>query len=130
MARAAANPALMFGAETMGYSDTALFHSRVQIAAAASPQSSGKNPDCILVVLDGPRGALDPAFNAHCEVVKFWASAWWEKWVNYDLLNCALTLAYNKLTERRASPWSVVSGPATAPFRFSLAHWLGTQDSS
>ena len=114
MARAAATPAITYGVECMGVSNTQLFASRVQVAAAASPQAAGKNPDCILAVLDGGSGTLDPAFDAHCQVIRHWAEAWWTGWVDPELLKCAMVLGRAKLAKYSSSSWHTVAGPATA----------------
>ena len=54
MVRAAGPPAILYGCEVMGVSDTSLHHMRTKVTAAAAPQAGGKAPDMVLYVLDGP----------------------------------------------------------------------------
>ena len=71
MVRAAGPPAVMYGCETNGVSDTALAHARATIVAAAAPQAGGKNPDLTLLILDGIDGTLDLAFDGHIGPIKY-----------------------------------------------------------
>ena len=48
MVRAAGIPAIMYGCETIGLSDSALSVVRASVARAAAPQAWGKNPDATL----------------------------------------------------------------------------------
>jgi hypothetical protein len=77
MVRAAGTPALLYGVEVVGLSDTALATTRSRVACAAAPQAGGKNPDLTLYALDGSTGTLDPAFDSHILPIKYWAMAWW-----------------------------------------------------
>ena len=68
MARTAAVPAVMYGCETFGVSDSCLHNARVKVAMVASPAAAGRNPVLTLLALDGSSGTLDPAFEARFEV--------------------------------------------------------------
>ena len=48
MVRAAGTPAILYGVEVVGLSNTALQTTRSRVAAAAAPQAGGKNPDLTL----------------------------------------------------------------------------------
>jgi len=80
MVRTAGTPAVMYGCEIMGLSDSALYLARCKIAAAAASIAGGKNPELVLHTLDGPAGTMDPAFEAHSAPVLFWAMAVWCQW--------------------------------------------------
>ena len=114
MVRAAGTPALMYGVEVSGLSDTALQVARSRVAAAAAaPQAGGKNPELTLCALDGSSGTLDPAFDCHLLPLKYWALACWEGWHTPELLQKSLDAAKLKLAGC-SSPWRVVTGPVTA----------------
>ena len=113
MVRAAGVPALLFGVEVVGLSNTALQTTRARVAAAAAPQAGGKNPDLTLYALDGSSGTLDPAFDCHVMPLKHWALAWWEGWVPSRALEDAFRAAKLRLSESD-SPWRRVTGPTAA----------------
>ena len=100
MVRAAGPPAILYGCEIMGVCDSVLNIIRSRVARAASPQAGGKSPDLVLFTLDGTCGTLDPAFMAHCEPLKMWATAWWEGWFAPDMLNEAFAEASLKTGTR------------------------------
>ena len=114
MVRAAGSPAMLYGVEVVGLSDTALQTTRSRTAAAAAPQAGGKNPDLTLYALDGSSGSLDPAFDSHLMPLKHWALAWWEAWFEPEELNEAFQVAGLKLASAVGSPWRMVAGPTTA----------------
>ena len=91
MVRSIGPPAILYGCETMGVSDSALSTTRSKVAVAAAPHAGGKNPDLTLLVLDGSSGTLDPAFDAHIGPVKYWALAWWESWFDSSWLSEAFS---------------------------------------
>ena len=114
MVRAAGPPAMLYGCEVMGLSDTALHAARVKVAAAAAPQAGGKNPELVLYVLDGAHGTLDPAFEAHTNPLKYWALAWWQRWFSAEQMQRAYEEGAAKVSASKGSWWSVVAGPTTA----------------
>ena len=75
MVRTAGVPAVMYGCETFGVSDSCLEDARSKIANAAAPSAGGKNPDLVLLGIGGDGGTLDPAFDAHGMPVNHWAVA-------------------------------------------------------
>jgi hypothetical protein len=123
MVRAAGTPAILYGIETIGISDTALQTTRSRVAAAAAPQAGGKNPDLTLYALDGSSGTLDPAFDCHVQPLRHWALAWWEEWFTPHVLAAAFQAAKRKLAIE-GSPWSRVTGPICS-YCLHETHWLG-----
>jgi hypothetical protein len=114
MVRTAGVPAITYGCDTVGISDTALNGARSKIAAAASPSAAGKNPVLVLLALDGSTGTLDPAFDAHVAPAKQWATAVWENWQPRPQLAEAFAAAALKLENATSSQWHLVTGPCTA----------------
>ena len=114
MARTAAVPAVMYGCETFGVSDSCLHNARVKIAMAASPAAAGRNPVLTLLAVDGSSGTLDPAFEAHAAVIRHWALAVWDRWFDKQHLQDTLNHARHKLAHAKGSWWSATSGPTTA----------------
>jgi len=114
MVRSAGPPAILYGCETMGVSDTALHAVRTKVASAAAPQAGGKNPDLTLLALDGSEGTLDPAFDAHGSPLKHWAVAVWDTWFSDDQLATAFAEAARKLEGAKGSWWNVAAGPTIA----------------
>ena len=114
MVRAAGPPAILYGCETLGVSDSALQVTRSRVAAAAAPQAGGKNPDATLYALDGASGTLDPAFLAHASPIVHWAMAWWEGWFRQADLTLAFRIAVRKIGSCKSSAWSRVTGPVGA----------------
>ena len=110
MVRASGPPAILYGCEVMGVSDTALHTARVKVAAAAAPEGGGKSPDLVLYARDGQDGTLDPAFEAHTAPLKLWALACWYGWFANTDLQSAVDEAAAKLATARGSWWSVVTG--------------------
>ena len=68
-------PATLYTVDCFGISDSALHNTRDTIAAGASTETAGKNPDLVLYAIDGAHGTLDPAFDAHAIPIKMWAQA-------------------------------------------------------
>ncbi len=114
MIRAAGPPAILYGCETIGVADTSLASMRSSVAASVAHDSGGKNPDIVLLAVDGTNGTLDPAFMAHSCPVQYWALAWWEEWFKADLLQSTFTQAAIKLDNCAGSWWSASAGPTAA----------------
>lgn len=114
MVRAAGPPAILYGCEIMGVSDSVLLTTRSRVARAAAPQAGGKSPDMVLQVLDGPFGTLDPAFQAHGEPIKMWACAWWNSWFPAEQLMQAFAEASIKVASTDNSWWGRTAGPVAA----------------
>ena len=114
MARMAATPAIAYGCDIVGMSDTHLQAARVAVAASAAPSSGGKSPDMILFALDVAGGSLDPIFSATVLLIKHWALAWWDGWAARRDLADAMLWAIAKLRHAQGSVWHYVSGPTTA----------------
>ena len=75
MAQATAAPAMLYGVDVQGVSDSTLLEVRRAAALAAAPEAGGKNTDLVLYAVDGGDGTLDPAFTAHGVPLKAWATA-------------------------------------------------------
>ncbi len=114
MAQAAAAPAMLYGVECCGISDSLLHSSRVAAATAASGESGGKNPDRVLYAADSSTGTIDPAFPAHVLPMKAWAYAWWQTWLPHEELENEHWRAKLALDEGAAHRWAKVCGPAAA----------------
>ena len=105
---------ITFGQKSLGVSDSLLLQQRRSVAAACCASSGGANLDLSLALADGQsRGAADPALEAHCGVVQFWALAIWKQWVPLQLLDKLVRFANDRLGAAK-SRWSVVYGPAPA----------------
>jgi hypothetical protein len=114
MVRAMGPPAILYGCEVAGLSDTALEMARARVARAAAPEAGGKIPDATLYVLDGAYGTLDPAFEAHVAPLRFWDTAWWERWFPHRDLEAAFQMASLKIATCKTSSWAKVTGPVAA----------------
>ena len=112
--RAAGTPAITYGVEVMGMSDTHLEDARRSIAQAAAPERGGKDYNLVLYVLDGLRGTLDPAFDAHVLPVLFYCQCWWEQWHDTTYISQSFNDATAKLQGAKRSFWDMVSGPIAA----------------
>ena len=98
----------------MGTSCSQLQAARSAQAQAAATGTVGQNPDVVLYVLDGPSGTLDPAFDAHVNVIKSWALAYWEAWVPEGFLAKCHRAARLRLNAAKSSTWRAVAGPTAA----------------
>jgi len=114
MVQARGAPAYFYGIENMGASDSLLHDARASSAAGASHETSGKSVDIALYAVDGPNGTLDPAFDAHVNVVKYWALAHFEMWFSASSLAKSFRAARLRIQQTKASPWRAVTGPAAA----------------
>ena len=114
MVRSAGTPAVMYGCEIFGLSDSALYLARSKIANAASAPGAGKNVELQLHLLDGQSGTLDPAFDAHANPVLLWCMAIWHAWFTVQQMATAFTQASLKLARGKSdSGWNLVTGPVT-----------------
>ena len=115
MVRAAGTPAIMYGCDCFGLSDSALHTARVKVVSAVAAPTEGKCVEVVLHLMDGVAGTLDPAFEAHASLLLLWAMAIWEGWFSREQLAKAFSQASLKLAKREGlSCWSLVTGPATA----------------
>ena len=114
MVRAACTPALTYGWDVMGVSDSTLRISRSAIAAAVAPAAGGKNPAAVLLLADAGGGTTDPAFDAHALLLKQWALAWWQQWQHPRTLRRAFHSAAARLRTAERTVWDLVTGPVTA----------------
>ena len=112
MARTAITPAVMYGADIMGLADTALAQARSTVVAAAAPPGCGKGVDVVLSSLDGDKGTLDPAFDAHLLGLRHWAYAWWEQWLPTTVLEDTFQAVSSRLDD--LTNWRLVAGPTAA----------------
>ena len=113
MARAAATPAIAYGADVVGFSDTALQSARSAVASAGTAPTAGKSVDGALYALDADGGCTDPAFAAHLLPICSWALAVWQRWQPINLMTRSLQAAHAKVRAAK-SQWAVVTGPSAA----------------
>ena len=114
MTRAAGTPAVTYGVETCGISDTHLDDARSVEARASAAEGGGKDPNLVLLFLDGPSGTLDPAFDAHVLPITRWAQAWFEGWQSRVHLTSAFENSGQKVRKATRTMWDVVAGPTAA----------------
>ena len=114
MARMAATPAITYGVDVMGMSDSMLQNARCIVATAAAPGAGGKTPDLVLCALDCAGGTLDPAYDAIGLPIKHWAMAWWEGWIPPADLDRSARYASARLRTAVKSVWQRVTGPVAA----------------
>ena len=109
--QAAGIPAMPYGGDCTGFSDTTL-DTMVRLAATAiTPPARGKNPRMVMQAFSPLTTAVDPSSAANLMPIKSWACAWWDNWAPHR----AMTTAYRKTSARlakvRGSAWSTVAGP-------------------
>ena len=109
MVQAAGAAAMPYSVEVQGIADTLLHQVRSAAASAAAPEGAGKNVDRTLYAVDGCRGTIDPAFNAHCLPILAWATALWEGWYPDVLVEASYHHAVARVDALK-KPWSYV-GP-------------------
>jgi hypothetical protein len=86
----------------MGLSDFMLPCQRRAALAACCGSPGGANLDLSLAFADGDsKGAADPAFEAHCGVVHFWALALWDARVPGVLLQRLVDFAISRIGSAR-----------------------------
>ena len=116
LARTGGTAALMHGSQTMGVAPTMLSAQRRTMLAATSPASGlgGQELEVAMIVADGStRGKVDPAYEAHSDVLVHWAQPMWNSWIPVQLMQVSLVDAMVR-TASAVNPWSVVYGPAAA----------------
>ena len=111
MARAAATPAICYGADIMGVADTTLESARSAVCSAASPPAQGRQVDVTLWVLDGASGTLDPAFDSVVLGLRHWCYAWWEAWFKPDILTGAFDCTVAAINFQKHVAWNKIAGP-------------------
>ncbi len=114
MARAAATPAICYGADIMGMADSTLDLARSQVCSAASPPAKGRSVDVTLWMLDGAAGTMDPGFDAVVLGLRHWCYAWWEKWFTPAVLTGAFDCTTNAINFQKEVAWNKVAGPMAA----------------
>ena len=114
MVQARGTPAYFDGIENMGASECFLQDARASSAAGASPDTAGRSVDIALYAIDGPNGTLDPASDAHVNVIKYWALAHFEEWFSASTLAKSFRAARIRVQQAKASQWRIVTGPAAA----------------
>ena len=112
--RAAAIPAVTYGAEVMGVADSQLQNIRSAIARAAAPPTGGKNAGFIFHALEADGQTCDPAIVIHALAIGAWACAWWDNWIPQDALMHAYCAADTRIAATCKSPWQTVTGPVAA----------------
>ena len=106
--------ALTFGQAVTGVSNKLLLQQRRAVAAATARTVGGGDLDVTLAIADGSRrGRVDPAFEAHCQPIVFWAMAVWHEWLPRHTLSKLITAARARLA-RAKNTWAAVLGPAAA----------------
>ena len=114
MARACGAPAYFYGGEHQRGSHSQLYRARTAQAAAIATDTAGQNLDVVLYAADGATGCADPAFDAHVNVIKSWALAWWEGWFPAAAMARSHRAARAKICSAKGSIWRLVTGPAAA----------------
>jgi hypothetical protein len=107
-------PAVTYGADVHGFSDTTLSEARRLAAQALAPPTAGKNPELVLHAMVPTRKTVDPAYAAHVVPARQWAFACWEGWVDRGKMQRAFDKAKCKLADASSSGWARVNGPAAA----------------
>ena len=106
--------ALTYGQAVTGVSNKLLLQQRRSVAAATVRTVGGGDLDLTLALADGSRhGRVDPAFEAHCQPIVFWAMAVWHEWLPKTALGRLIAAARARLA-RAKNPWAAVCGPAAA----------------
>ena len=106
--------ALTYGQAVTGVSNKLLLQQRRAVAAATARTVGGGDLDITLAIADGSkRGRVDPAFEAHCQPIMFWAMAVWHEWLPRATLSKLITVARARLAFAK-NTWAAVTGPAAA----------------
>ena len=114
--------ALTYGQAVIGVSNKLLLQNRRSVAAATARIIGGGDLDITLAVADGSRrGRVDPAFEAHCQPIVFWAMAVWHDWLPRVALGKLISVARARLAHAK-NPWAKVHGPAAGRNR---PRWRG-----
>ena len=107
MVRAIAPPSVLYNVETSCISDSALRAVSVATASVACANDGGKTPNIALLLLDGTCCTLDAAFDAHNNLVKYWALSVREMWYPEQDMEKAIEEAGLIINRTRVSPWPV-----------------------
>ena len=106
--------AMSFGQAVTGVSDKLLLRQRRAVAAAVTRSSGGGDLDVTLALADGSsHGRVDPAYEAHCQPIFFWAMAVWHEWMTRPELSKLMSVARARLATAK-NRWAKVRGPAAA----------------
>ena len=90
--------ALTFGQAVTGVSNKMLLQQRRAVAAAITRSSGGGDLDVTLALADGSKqGRVDPAYEAHCQPIVFWAMAVWHEWMPRAALSKLISVARAKM---------------------------------
>jgi hypothetical protein len=92
-------------------SNSHLDEARRTVARAAAPEGGGKDPNLVLMVIDGTTGTLDPAFDAHVLPIYRWAQAWFKGWQSQSSLTQSFEQAVAKIQKTKGSWWGIAAGP-------------------
>ena len=112
--RSAAVPAMMYGCDIMGMSDSMVDDATKVAAAALTPPTAGKNPTLVMHAASVHSSAVNPSQAANLEPIKAWATAWWENWAQPTDLVRVFKLVKPKVHAAQPNHWSAVRGPAAA----------------
>jgi hypothetical protein len=114
MVRAQAIPAMTYGVDIIGFSDSHLRVVRGVAARAVAPETGGESVSHVLSALDAGGGRVVPAFDARVLPIRQWASAVWEGWAPATLLCSAMRHAAHQVRGAQRSVWDRATGPAAA----------------
>jgi len=109
--RAAGTPAITYGCEISGMSDSHLSAARTAIATAIAPASGGKNAEMVLFAMDANGSTVDPAYDAHVLPIRAWSLAHWERWQPQQALEQSFEHEVARLRAAKRTPWDLVTGP-------------------
>ena len=112
--RGAAVPAMLYGCEVSGISDSMLDDAVGVAAKSLSPPTAGKNPVLVLHAAAVHSAAINPVVMANLAPIKTWSTAWWEKWACADTMSRTYVKCSDRVHKAGANPWSAVHGPAAA----------------
>ena len=105
---------MTFGQAVIGVSNKMLLQQRRAVAAAITRSSGGGDLDVTLALADGSRhGRVDPAYEAHCQPIVFWAMAVWHEWMPRAALSKMISVARARIANAK-NHWAKVHGPAAA----------------
>ena len=112
--RGAAIPAMLYGSEIMGMSDSMTHDACVVAAAALAPPTAGKDPTLVVHAAAVHSIDTNPVVMANVAPIKTWACAWWDSWEEPDALVDAFKKGNTKVSNAWPLPWNAVNGPAAA----------------
>ena len=112
--RSAAVPAMLYGVEIFGMSDTMLADATRIAAAAISAPTAGKNPVLVMHAASVHSEAVNPTVMANVGPVKAWSTAWWDGWAPPGDLSEAYKRAKRDVDTTKPLHWQAVKGPVGA----------------